>query len=104
MIMVERKLIMRISRILEELGDETISTHTPIMCPGGHLNIESVDIMEIVVKYSGLKTTVADILKLLLENVIVGSTEIKMYNGDDDPLDIFEDDFTENFLRITTTL
>lgn len=96
---------MLISEILEALGDERITTHTPIMCQAGHLNIESVDIMEMIVVYNqSVETTVENILKLMIEGVIVGSTDILMANGEEDPLDTFGDDFTEKFIRITTTL
>ena len=95
---------MQIKRVLEELGDESISTHTPIMCPAGHLDIEMVDIMEIVVKYSQkVQTTVEDILKLLIEGKIVGSTEIVMANGDDDPFETFEYQFLEKQIITATT-
>ena len=96
---------MQISEVLEALGDERINILTPIVCPAGNLTIESADIMEIIVVYSQLvKTTMADLLKLILEGVIIGSTEIKMANADDDPLDTFEQEFKEEQMLIATTL
>ena len=95
---------MQISRILEELGDETINPQTPIKYSNGNLSIESVDIMEMIVIDTLTITTVADILKLILEGTIIGSTEIKMSNGDDDPLDTFEQEWKEEHVLIATEI
>lgn len=95
---------MQISEILELLGDEEINVGTLITIEGNEIRIIEKDIMEIVfLCRSNAKTDVSDILKLMLDGTIIGSTEIHLYNDDEDMCDLFQGKTSDEELQLTTT-
>ncbi len=73
---------MTVSEILELLGDEDICVDTLIKFYTGHdstdLKIVEVDIYVIELQQDCSKTSIRDILVLIMENQIIGSTEIRL--------------------------
>ena len=95
---------MRISEILEALGDEEININTRITIEGKDTTIIEKDIMEVVLHRStNGKTTVADILDLILKDGIIGSTELYLDEDEDDTFDLFQDKVSDEQLQLTTS-
>lgn len=94
---------MLISRILELLGDEEITPKTVISLKEKDVTIMSVDIMEIILKQTKAckPPLVEDLLKLILEGTIVGSTEIFLDVNKEDPFELEEDLITEEQIILT---
>lgn len=96
------------SDLLGSYGDEEISNQTQIVFRVEesptivNFKIKESDISDIILDFTGEQTMrFLDILKLFLDDGIVGSTELKLFKGDD-ALELIIESINEDIIVIQT--